>query len=89
MSRSGWAFGDRGVWDGEQSRYLTILGSRWSRPRLYGTQGEAETALAGHPLAKSPHLNMQVAHVTEVAHGGVSGGFAYAIRGAFASEMAV
>ena len=91
MNRSGWAFGDRGVWNvgehkGEQSRYLTILGSAHRRPKLYATQDEAAAAMGRHPLAKSPHLNMVVAHVTEVSHGGVSGGYAYPITGAFDSE---
>ena len=91
MDRKGWAFGDRGVWNvgehkGEQSRYLTILGSAYRRPKLYATREEAAAAMGRHPLAKSPHLNMTVAHVTEVSHGGVSGGYAYAITGAFDSE---
>lgn len=90
-NRSGWAFGDRGVWSvgehkGELSRYLTILGSALRRPVLYGTRAEAVAVLAGHPLRDSRHMNMVVAHVTEVPHGGVSGGFAYPITGAFDSE---
>lgn len=91
-NRSGWAFGDRGVWNvgehkGEQSRYLTILGSAHTAPKLYATEEEATAALARHPLAKSPHMNMTVAHVTEVPHAGVTGrGYAYPITGAFDSE---
>ena len=85
-NRSGWAYGDRGVWDGEQSRYLTILGSFWRQPKLYATQEEAETAMGRHPLRNAPELNWAVAHVTEVTHGGCSGGYAYPITGAFDSE---
>ena len=91
-NRSGWAFGDRGVWNvgehkGDLSRYLTILGSAYDAPELYGTQAEAESALSRHPLANSPHMNMVVAHVTEVPHSGVTGpGYAYPITGAFDSE---
>ena len=91
-NRSGWAFGDRGVWSvgehkGDLSRYLTILGSAHAAPKLYATQAEAEAALARHPLANAAHMNMTVAHVTEVAHGGVTGrGYAYPITGAFDSE---
>ena len=90
--RKGWAFGDRGVWSvgehkGDLSRYLTILGSAHQAPKLYATEEEARAALARHPLANSKHLNMVVAHVTEVPHPGVTGrGYAYPITGAFDSE---
>lgn len=84
--RSGWAFGDRGEWNGEPSRYLTILGSKWERPKFYATEDEAEAARGEHPLANSPHIKLVVAHVTEVPHGGVSSGYAYPITGAFDSE---
>ena len=75
--------------EGELSRYLTILGSAYRKPELYGTREEAEAALNGRPgLRSAPHKNMTVAHVTEVPHGGVSGrGFAYPITGAFDSEQ--
>lgn len=92
QNRSGWAFGDRGVWSvgehkGEQSRYLTILGSAHTAPRLYATEGEARAALDRHPLRDSKHMNMVVAHVTEVSHPGVTGrGYAYPITGAFDAE---
>ena len=76
MERSGWAFGDRGIWNGEASRYLTILGSRYERPKLYAAREEAEAALGRHPCNLA-HMNMTVAHVTEKFHGGVSGGYAY------------
>jgi hypothetical protein len=93
VNRSGWAYGDRGVWsvaphEGELSRYLTILGSAYRRPELYGTREQAEAALDKRGLRNAPHMNMTVAHVTEVPHGGVSGrGFAYPITGAFDSEV--
>ncbi len=92
QSRSGWAYGDRGVWTvgehaGELSRYLTILGSAHRKPVLYDTQAEAEAALDKTNLRSAKHMNIVVAHVTEVPHPGVSGrGFAYPITGAFDSE---
>lgn len=93
--RSGWAYGDRGVWRtaphaGELSRYLTILGSAHRKPELFGSREEAEAALDKRPgLRSAQHMNMVVAHVTEVPHPGVSGrGFAYPITGAFDSETA-
>ena len=92
-NRSGWAFGDRGVWSvgehkGEQSRYLTILGSAHTAPKLYATQAEAEAALDARPnLKAAKHMNIVVAHVTEVPHAGVTGrGYAYPITGAFDAE---
>ena len=91
-NRSGWAFGDRGVWGvgehkGDLSRYLTILGSAHQAPRLYATQAEAEAALDKSGMRHAKHLNMTVAHVTEVPHAGVTGrGYAYPITGAFDSE---
>ena len=91
-NRSGWAYGDRGVWNvgehkGDLSRYLTILGSAYTAPKLYGTQAEAEAALDKTGMRAAKHLNMVVVHVTEVAHGGVTGrGYAYPITGAFDSE---
>ena len=93
MNRSGWAFGDRGVWNvaphkGDLSRYLTILGSAYTAPKLYATQEEAEKALDARPgLRAAKHMNIVVAHVTEVPHGGVTGrGYAYPITGAFDAE---
>lgn len=92
--RSGWAYGDRGVWRygehvGDLSRYLTILGSAYKAPKLYATQAEAEAALDKSGMRGAKHLNMVVAHVTEVPHGGVTGrGYAYPITGAFAAEVA-
>jgi len=82
-NRSGWAFGDRGEHNGAPSRYLTILGSAHEAPALYGTREEAEAALDGKPKLKAAAwLNMTVAHVTEVRHGGVTGrGYAYPITG--------
>jgi hypothetical protein len=86
-NRSGWAFGDHGTHDGGPSAYLTILGSAYTAPELYGTREEAEEALGRHPLRNSPHMNMTVAHVTETPHGGVTGrGYAYPITGAFDAE---
>ena len=81
MARSGWAYGDRGEWNGEMSRYLTILGSAYRTPKLYATQGEAESALDKSGKRRWRGLNMTVAHVTETIHGGVSGGYAYRITG--------
>jgi hypothetical protein len=78
--RTGWAFGDRGEWNGEFSRYLTILGSAYQRPALYATEDEARAALARHPMRNNPHMNMQVAHVTEFRHPGVTGPRGYAYR---------
>ena len=92
--RAGWAYGDRDVWTygehkGELSRYLTILGSAYRRPTLYASQAEAETALDKSGMRGAVHMNMTVAHVTEVPHGGVTGayGYAYPITGAFAAEQ--
>ena len=91
MARSGWAFGDRGVWNvgehkGEQSRYLTILGSALRRPKFYATREEAERALDAAGMRHATYMDMVVAHVTEVPHSGVSSGYAYPITGAFDSE---
>lgn len=78
--RSGWAYGDRLVSEpGEPSEWLTILGSAYRRPVLYATQDEAERALDGAGIRYAVHMNIVVVHVTEVAHGGVSGGYAYRI----------
>ena len=90
--RAGWAFGDRGVWNvgehkGDLSRYLTILGSAYTAPKLYAPQDEAEAALDKAGMRHAAHMNMVVAHVTEVPHGGVTGrGYAYPISGAFDAE---
>jgi hypothetical protein len=90
--RAGWMYGERGVWTygerkGELSRYLTILGSAYRAPTFYATRAEAEAALDVSGLRDNPHMNMCVAHVTEVPHGGVTGrGYAYPISGAFDSE---
>lgn len=87
--RSGWAYGDRNVWNGEQSRYLTILGSAHTAPKFYPTQEAAQAALDVHPCRDNPHMHMTVAHVTEIRHSGVTGrGYAYPITGAFDAEDA-
>jgi hypothetical protein len=91
MQRSGWAYGERGVWNvgehkGEQSRYLTIIGSAHKRPVLHDTRELAEAALGASPASKWTYIHLEVAHVTEVQHGGVSGGYAYPITGAFDAE---
>ena len=80
-NRSGWAYGDRGMCGpgGTPSRWLTILGSAYERPVLYATQQEAEQALSEHPQRDNPRLDMVVAHVTEVPHSGVRGGYVYKI----------
>jgi hypothetical protein len=46
---------------------------------LYASQDEAERALDERGIRHIAHLNMVVARVAEVAHGGVSGGYAYRI----------
>jgi len=77
--RSGWAYGDRSEWQGEASRYLTILGSAYRRPVLHSTREQAEAALNEAGIRHARHMNMVVAHVTEVPHRGVSSGYAYRI----------
>ena len=80
ITRSGWAYGDRGRSPlGEPSDWLTVLGSAYRRPELYATQAGAERALDDAGIRHALHMNIEVAHVTEVAHGGVSGGYAYRI----------
>jgi hypothetical protein len=73
--RSGWAYGELVGSDD----WLTIMGSAHRRPVLHATVAEAETALAGEAYRDSPHLDLVVRHVTEVPHGGVSGGWAYRV----------
>lgn len=77
--RSGWAYGDRGESGGKPSEWLTILGSALRTPVLHATQSEAERALDEAGMRRAKHMNIVVAHVTEVRHGGVSGGYAYRI----------
>ena len=82
--RTGWTYGDRGVWSvgehaGTKSNYLTVLGSRWKRPVLHATEQAARAAFDQEPYRNNPHMNLEVAHVTETPHGGVSGGYAYRI----------
>jgi hypothetical protein len=76
MTRAGWAFGDISTGSGE---WLTVLGSALRSPDLYGTEGEAVAALDVSGYRAVKHLTMAVRHVTEVRHGGVSGGYAYRI----------
>ena len=84
-NRSGWTYGERIP---QTSEFLTVLGSAYRAPVLYGTQAEAQAALDA--FGPAPHMRLEVAHVTERAHGGVSGrGYAYRITGAPASNWQV
>lgn len=74
--RSGWTWGE---FIGSRE-WLTVLGSYYTPATLYETAGEAQAALDAHPASKSPHMRLQVAHVTETWHGGV--GRAYRVTGA-------
>ena len=78
-TRSGWAYGDRMESDGKPSEWLTIIGSAIEIPKLYDTQEQAERALDSTRLRSAKHMNIVVAHVTEVWHPGVSSGYAYRI----------
>lgn len=73
--RHGWAFGE---FTGSRD-WLTIPGSYYRRPELHQTRMAAEAAMSAHPLYGSAHAHLEVAHVTEVRHGGVSGGYAYRV----------
>ena len=82
MNRSGWAYGDRGMTDGQPSRWLTILGSAYEAPKLYADRAQAERALDERSIRHAKHMNIEVQHVTEVRHPGVTGrGYAYRITG--------
>ena len=74
-NRSGWTYGERIP---ETSEWLTVLGSAYRAPVLYGTQAEAQAALDA--FGPAPHMRLVVAHVTERPDGRVSGrGYAYRI----------
>lgn len=75
-NRSGWAYGDHE----EGGEWLTILGSAHRTPMLHATRAAAEAALDEAGIRHATHMRIRVARVTEVAHGGVSSGYAYRIH---------
>ena len=76
--RQGWTFG--AFMGGTE--YLTVLGSAYKRPQLFGTWGEADEALSESGLRSNPRLDMTVTYVTEVSHPGVTLGYAYRVTDA-------
>jgi hypothetical protein len=75
--RAGWAYGEAG----SSGQWLTIVGSAHQRPVLHPAREAAEAALDADPRLKSNLLvDIEIAYVTEVRHGGVTGnGLAYRI----------
>lgn len=84
-ARQGWTFG--AFMGGTE--YLTVPGSAYRRPELYAAWGEADEALSASGLRGNPYMDATVAYVTEVAHGGVSLGYAYRVAEAPGARVAV
>jgi hypothetical protein len=61
--REGWAFGERIP---QESPYLTILGSYYTRPVLHETSQDAKAALEASPQRDNPYMKLEVRHVTEL-----------------------
>lgn len=83
--RQGWTFG---AFIGG-TEYLTVPGSAYKRPELFGTWGEADAALSESGLRSNPYQDFTVAYVTEVLHGGVTLGCAYLVTDAPDASMVV